>query len=336
MATGMLLRRLRIFCWKQAGFSMWKIGKKKIVVRKLDGINPYAIKSTSLLQEFNQPIFILPEKTSIHRGHSETNLNNIVNSAYLWYIVPGYNEESRLSETLDYLTSLQPLLKSKGLKMNVVLVDDGSRDNTYKIMKDFADNTGNFAVRIKHGGRGAALRAGIKFVQETNQAINIPGIIAFSAADLKLPLEDICESCQYISVEGWGAVFLSKNLPGSLMIRSFSRRFLSLLFNKLVCLLFNFRYTDTQGVKFVKLDEETFKILDICTDQAFTYDTEVAIELNLNGKKIKEIPYHIEDSSEEDSKVNFFATMFMALGILNLVKKTSVRRVKLLISKLRP
>jgi glycosyltransferase involved in cell wall biosynthesis len=244
-------------------------------------------------------------------------------------------EENRLSETIDYLSSLQPQLKTKGLEMLLVLVDDGSSDNTYKIMKKFADSTGNIALKIRHGGRGAALQAGVRVMRNVISRTDDIGIIAFSAADLKLPLEDILESIRYISEEGWSGVFLSKNLSGSLMVRSFSRRFLSLLFNKLVRLLFNFKYMDTQGVKFLKLDEKTFKILEKCTDNTFTYDTEVAIELNLNGAKIKEIPYHLRDSSETDSKVNFYASLLMGLGLIKLLKKTSIQRMNLFSSKFR-
>jgi hypothetical protein len=90
---------------------------------------------------------------------------------------------------------------------------------------------------------------------------------------------------------------------------------------------------DTQGVKFLQLDEGMFSILESCTDNAFVYDTEVAVKLTLSNMAIKELPYHAEDSSEGDSKVNFSATLIMAFGLMKLVRRIGIQRIQKFFSK---
>ena len=67
-------------------------------------------------------------------------------------VVPAYNEEESIREVLEGLKRLD-----KGY--DVIIVDDGSTDNTYKIAKD----TGFRVIRHPYNkGYGAALKTGIK------------------------------------------------------------------------------------------------------------------------------------------------------------------------------
>jgi glycosyltransferase involved in cell wall biosynthesis len=147
-------------------------------------------------------------------------------STILWYIVPGYMEEKRISETLEYLTELIETLTTYNIKLIPVLIDDGSTDNTYKLMQTYLKETSSFARKIEHGGRGAALQAGINLVNKKHD-LKLNEIIVLSAADLKMPLNDFLDSCDYINRDGWNGVFFSKNVPGSIMIRSYTRRILA-------------------------------------------------------------------------------------------------------------
>lgn len=243
-----------------------------------------------------------------------------------WYVVAGYMEEKRLSVTLEYLARLKSRLNEKKLEIIPVLIDDGSTDSTYKIMSEFVNRFKGFTARIKHRGRGAALQEGIRIVHNFEGISNKEEIIVFSSADLKLPLNDFIETHRLIFEEDRDGVFLSKNLPGSLMRRSFLRKFLSLSFNQAVRFLFNLPYKDTQGVKFIKFTEKTFKILENCTEQGFIYDTEVAVQLNMNEMKIIEVPFHIKTSIEKGSKVNFYSAILMGISLVDLLIKIRFRR----------
>jgi glycosyltransferase involved in cell wall biosynthesis len=69
----------------------------------------------------------------------------------VWIVIPAYREEARLRKTLDELTSRYP---------NVVVVDDGSPDDTGVV----AEDAGVWVLRHPiNRGQGASLQTGIDF-----------------------------------------------------------------------------------------------------------------------------------------------------------------------------
>ena len=68
-------------------------------------------------------------------------------------VIPAYNEEKYIKTLLNNLS---------GITKNIVIIDDGSRDNTYEIVKEM-----NIPViHQSHQGKGAALKAGFKYALE--------------------------------------------------------------------------------------------------------------------------------------------------------------------------
>jgi len=89
-------------------------------------------------------------------------------TVYLSLIVPAYNEEDRLpemmGETIRYLQKRSTLNSS--FTWELILVDDGSRDKTAKIAKEFAQKMGvSQNVRVLTGrpnrGKGYTVREGM-------------------------------------------------------------------------------------------------------------------------------------------------------------------------------
>jgi len=70
-------------------------------------------------------------------------------------IVPAYNEEGNVADTIK---ALQKLDYPRRLK-EIIVVDDGSTDNTYKVAKKFS---GIKVLRQKNAGKGAALNMGVR------------------------------------------------------------------------------------------------------------------------------------------------------------------------------
>lgn len=72
-------------------------------------------------------------------------------------IVPAYNEEKNIEETLKNLLKL----KYDKKKLEIIVVDDGSTDKTYQIAKKFS----KFGIKVftkPNGGKASALNYGIK------------------------------------------------------------------------------------------------------------------------------------------------------------------------------
>ncbi|MFI4876374.1 MAG: glycosyltransferase family 2 protein [Blastopirellula sp. JB062] len=77
--------------------------------------------------------------------------SRMIDDSEIWIIVPAYNESARIRKTLAPLCSAFP---------NVVVIDDGSTDDTAKI----AAQAPVWVLRhVINSGQGAALQTGIEF-----------------------------------------------------------------------------------------------------------------------------------------------------------------------------
>lgn len=72
-------------------------------------------------------------------------------------IVPAYNEEKTIKKTIKSLLNLDYPKD----KLEILIIDDGSTDNTYKIAKKF-ENKNLKVFTKKNGGKGTALNFGLK------------------------------------------------------------------------------------------------------------------------------------------------------------------------------
>ena len=82
-------------------------------------------------------------------------------------IVPAYNEAKRLpkmlTETIGYFTSRK--LRDKQFDWEVIIVDDGCKDNTFEVAFEYVIKHGSDHVRIlksaRNNGKGGAVRKGM-------------------------------------------------------------------------------------------------------------------------------------------------------------------------------
>ena len=97
-------------------------------------------------------------------------------------IIPAFNEGSNITATC---LEIQEALKKFTFSYEIVVIDDGSKDNTYKIVKKFAQKHKNIKL-IRHQinlGLGAAYNTGIQNANGT-YSIMIPGDNAHPAIGL--------------------------------------------------------------------------------------------------------------------------------------------------------
>lgn len=88
-------------------------------------------------------------------------------------IIPAFNEEATIIEILETVKAQ----KIKGVKFEVIVVDDGSRDRTVEILDDRPELYSRLIKQPQNGGKGAAVKAGL---------LNATGdYILFQDADLE-------------------------------------------------------------------------------------------------------------------------------------------------------
>ncbi len=212
----------------------------------------------------------------------------------LTIIIPAYNESQRI---VSYLSKIDSYT-SKNKNINVLVINDGSTDNTDKIVTDWikekSTNKSHFEIisHFPNRGKGFAVCEGFKKAKGD--------LILYTDADGASPIEEV-EKLLYWMNNGADVVCGSRVLKseGTKVEMSFKRRFTGLIFHLILrlCGLANLR--DTQcGFKIFK--KEVAKNL-VTLQQCFNYsfDIEYLFLANKLGYKIKEIPvnwYHVEGS----------------------------------------
>ena len=90
-------------------------------------------------------------------------------------IIPVYNEENTLKNTIEKILKIEEdsFFKENDLTLELVLVDDCSSDNSYKIALDIASKSNKIKVfaHKKNMGKGAALKTG--FIEAEGDFIGI-------------------------------------------------------------------------------------------------------------------------------------------------------------------
>lgn len=98
-------------------------------------------------------------------------------------VVPAFNEQDVLAAFLERLTALDPLLSRRGLRREILFINDGSTDQTLALLNDFAGrDAGIRAVHLtRNFGQQAAISAGL--------ALARGDVIAVMDCDLQDPPE---------------------------------------------------------------------------------------------------------------------------------------------------
>ena len=137
-------------------------------------------------------------------------------------VVPCFNEQEALPIFYDTIT---PILKNLGLKYEIILVDDGSKDNTSNIMKNLAEKDDNikYVIFSRNFGKESAMYAGLEKSKGD--------YVAVMDVDLQDPPEQLQEMLQSIKEEGYDCVATRRvTRKGEPKIRSwFARQFYKLI-----------------------------------------------------------------------------------------------------------
>jgi cellulose synthase/poly-beta-1,6-N-acetylglucosamine synthase-like glycosyltransferase len=111
-----------------------------------------------ILLGFGRLLFMIYLSVKERRKERRMHLNESIpaDAPMVSIIVPAYNEE------VDAVSSLENLLKQDYPNFNIIFVDDGSKDETYKRVCDaFSDNSKMRLLTKPNGGKASALNYGI-------------------------------------------------------------------------------------------------------------------------------------------------------------------------------
>lgn len=209
---------------------------------------------------------------------------------YLTIVVPAYQEERRIASGL---TSIFAYLRTKAYRYEVLVVEDGSSDHTWQVLKDFQEHEPSLRI-VRHErncGKGAAVRTGMQLAESTYALI--------ADADGSTPIVEIEKLFLEIQ-KGSDIAIGSRYLPGSVLLRKqpFTRRAMGRIGNLLFRIIFGLRYTDTRCG--FKLFSETARksIFSLQQLERWGFDTEILVIAKQLDFRVVEVPVQWYDHGD--------------------------------------
>ena len=199
-------------------------------------------------------------------------------------LVPAYNEDERI---IDNLKETCRIFQEAAWKFEIIVIDDGSRDQTLVHLKKVARQYPQIQVKrhFKNMGKGRALKFGTRFARGE--------FIAFLDADLELHPRQILDFFKIMEKTGADVVIGSKWHPDSAMNYPPARGIISRLYYLGVKLLFNLPIRDTQtGLKLFKsyVLKEIFPAVLV---KKYAFDLEILVNVKRLGYRMVEAPVEV-------------------------------------------
>lgn len=193
-------------------------------------------------------------------------------------VIPAYEEARRLPRTLERILSH---LAGRGDAFEVLVVDDGSRDDTSKVAASFAGRGVRVLGLERNRGKGAAVRRGVLESQGER--------VLLCDADLATPIEELEALEPYLMRAP--LVFGSRAVEGSRIEarQPFYREGLGRTFNLIIRLLGVRGLRDTQcGFKLIdgSVARSLFRELTV---EGFAFDVELVWLARRAGHAIEEV-----------------------------------------------
>lgn len=229
---------------------------------------------------------------------------------YLSIIIPAFNEEKRISNTLS---RIHKFLSCKNYDFEVIFVDDGSLDGTIANASSsqlFKDGKLKIVKNGKNMGKGFSVRNGCMH--------SCGDYVLLSDADLSTPIEELDKCFSYID-KGNDIVIGSRSSAGSeVKIRQpWYREAMGKTFNLFVKSLIMDEFKDTQcGFKLFKGDVAR-NIASQMKINGFCFDVEMLYLARTKGYNVCEVGVLWENSPE--SKVRLISSpLSMFLDLLRI------------------
>ena len=245
--------------------------------------------------------------------HRETTYNeHYMNNIELSVVIPAYNEQRRLPETLRQVLHY---LEAQSYTSEVIVADDGSSDATADLVEQLAAAHPALRVlRLDHRGKGYAVRAGALAARGN--------FVLLCDADLATPIEE-WEKLSRFFAEGYDLVIGSREGLGAERLgEPWYRHLMGRVFNAVVQVVAIPGIQDTQcGFKALTAAaaQDLFNRVQIYGENAkpvqgaavTAFDVEVLFIARQRGYRIREVPviwhYGVETKVDplRDSYRNF-------------------------------
>ena len=243
---------------------------------------------------------------------------------YLSLIVPISNSREYLPLSLE---EIRAFLSSIKLGWELILVDDGSADDSFAIVQDFAQRVGDGKVVLlrneENRGKGFSVRRGTMTARGR--------FLVFTDADLAYPASEIGKILKELE-NGSDVAIACRVLPESRYLISpsffnylYTRHILGRLFNLIVRMVFLPGIVDTQaGLKGFRKDAAEI-IFGRQRIDRFGFDVELLLIAKRHGLRTKEVAVQFR-YFQEPTTIRFIQDAINILKDLTRIKINDFKR----------
>ncbi len=186
-------------------------------------------------------------------------------------VIPAYNDSKSIEKLVEEVDSITKKITDS---YEIIVLDDGSKDDTKKVVLKLANQYKKlkFLIHEKNKGYGRTL----KTLYENSKGdfvINLPG-------DNQIPAENITRFMKVTHDKDVVIGYRKKRMD------SIIRKIYSLFYNVIISILANRRVHDVDSAK--RVSRKLLKDINLRYENAFL-DTELVLKSIFNGYKIDEI-----------------------------------------------
>jgi glycosyltransferase involved in cell wall biosynthesis len=210
-------------------------------------------------------------------------------------VIPAYNEAARIGATLRAVVAC---IRQRGWRAEVVVVDDGSRDQTAAIVRAFAAQAPEVRMLQNPGnrGKGYSVRNGLLH--------SFGEIVMFTDADLSAPIEEA--EGLFAAIAGGADIAIGSRWlerARQTIRQPLYRQFFGRCFNAVTRLVMGLPYADTQcGFKaFKRATSQT--IFQLQTIERWGFDPEILFIAIKRGYRIAEVP--VSWAHDERTRISY-------------------------------
>jgi dolichyl-phosphate beta-glucosyltransferase len=241
-------------------------------------------------------------------------------SSSLSIVIPAYNEAVRLGNSLRTVVTY---LREHWPDAEIIVVDDGSSDNTDVLAREILEDSGPLRTSVisykSNLGKGRAVRLGLLAARGE--------VALFSDADLSTPITEAPKLIEPIINGQSDVTFGSRALDRSLIgvHQPWRREQGGRVFNLVVRLATGLPFWDTQcGFKAFRM-KACRPLVEAATVDRFGFDVELLYLAYRAGLRLKEIP--VRWDHHDDSKVSVLSDSFKMLNEVGLIRQQARRGV---------
>ena len=228
-------------------------------------------------------------------------------------VIPAYNESQRMVEPLG---NILDFVKKDDIKAEIIVVDDGSLDDTAQVARAAFDAVPDVATDViryePNRGKGFAVRTGLL-------AANAE-LALFTDADLSTPIDEMSKLVEPIRSGELDVTFGSRAVDRTLIgtHQPWRREQGGKVMNLIIRTMSGLPFSDTQ-CGFKAFNMQKFRpLLELMTIDRFGFDVEFLFVAQHNGLRLAEIPVRWNDV--EGSKVSVVRDTRRMIAELNQIR----------------